>query len=52
MKKRSAVIRLIAVLLVMAFMAYRAVFGLGSDQSGSVYDVNFGLDLRGGVSIT
>ena len=52
MKKRSAVIRLIAVLLVMAFMAYTAVFGLGSDQSGSVYDVNLGLDLRGGVSIT
>ena len=52
MKKRSAVIRLIAVLLVMAFMAYTAMFGLGSDQSGSVYDVNLGLDLRGGVSIT
>lgn len=52
MKKRSAIIRLIAVVAVMIFFGYTAIFGLGSDQSGSVYDVNLGLDLRGGVSIT
>lgn len=52
MKKKNAVIRLIAIVAVMVFIGYTAIFGLGSDQSGSVNDVNLGLDLRGGVSIT
>ena len=52
MKKKNAVIRLIAIVAVMVFIGYTALFGLGSDQSGSVNEVNLGLDLRGGVSIT
>ncbi|MCI6675358.1 MAG: protein translocase subunit SecD [Clostridiales bacterium] len=52
MKKRNAMICLIAVLAVIIFMGYTAFLGLGSDQSGSFYDINLGLDLRGGVSIT
>lgn len=52
MKKNNAIIRLIVLLAVMILVGYTAIFGLGSDQSGSIRDINLGLDLQGGVSIT
>jgi len=52
MKKRNAVIGLIALLAVMCGLVYAAAFGIGPDKSGSIKHVNLGLDLAGGVSIT
>ena len=52
MSKRKGIFSLIALLAVTAFVIYTAIFGLGSDASGSMADINLGLDLRGGVSIT
>ena len=52
MSKKKGIFSLIALLAVTAFVIYTAIFGLGSDASGSMADINLGLDLRGGVSIT
>ncbi|MGI6106459.1 MAG: protein translocase subunit SecD [Lachnospiraceae bacterium] len=52
MSRKGAVARLIAWLALLAFIGYTAIFGLGSDGSGSMNDITLGLDLRGGVSIT
>ncbi|MCR5676275.1 MAG: protein translocase subunit SecD [Lachnospiraceae bacterium] len=52
MKKSRAVIGLIVTVLLLAGMGYTAIFGLGSDQSGSLSSIDLGLDLAGGVSIT
>ena len=52
MNKRSGMIRLIVVLVCIAFIVYTAAFGLGKEGSGSLNDISLGLDLRGGVSIT
>ena len=52
MKKSNAVISLIVVLVLLAGLGYTAIFGLGSDQSGSISSIDLGLDLAGGVSIT
>lgn len=50
--KTSGVLRLAAAVLVLVFLAYVAVLGLGFEQSGSAHDIKLGLDLAGGVSIT
>ena len=52
MSKKSGIIRLVVVLVCMAFIVYTAAIGLGKDGSGSLNDISLGLDLRGGVSIT
>ncbi|MCR4763830.1 MAG: protein translocase subunit SecD [Lachnospiraceae bacterium] len=52
MKKSRAVISLIVVILLLAGLGYTAIFGLGSDHSGSLNSIDLGLDLAGGVSIT
>lgn len=52
MNKKSGIIKLVALLAVIAFIVYTAAFGLGKDASGSMNDISLGLDLRGGVSIT
>ncbi len=52
MSKKKGIISLVAVLAVTALVLYTAIFGIGEDGSGSMADINLGLDLRGGVSIT
>ncbi len=52
MKKNRAVISLIIFVLILGLLGYTAVFGVGSDKSGSASSIKLGLDLAGGVSIT
>ena len=52
MKKSRAVISLIVFVLVLVGLGYVAVFGVGTDKSGSASSIKLGLDLAGGVSIT
>ncbi len=52
MKKSRAVVSLIAFVLILGLLGYTAVFGVGSDKSGSASSIKLGLDLAGGVSIT
>ncbi len=52
MKKSRAVIGLIVYVLILGLLGYTAVFGVGSDKSGSASSIKLGLDLAGGVSIT
>lgn len=52
MKKNRAVIGLIVFVLILGLLGYTAVFGVGSDKSGSASSIKLGLDLAGGVSIT
>lgn len=52
MKKNRAVVSLIAFVLILGLLGYTAVFGVGSDKSGSASSIKLGLDLAGGVSIT
>ncbi len=52
MSKKNGIIRLVVMVLAIAFLAYTAMVGLGSDHSGSMKDIKQGLDLAGGVSIT
>ncbi len=52
MKKNRAVISLIVFVLILGLLGYTAVFGVGSDKSGSASSIKLGLDLAGGVSIT
>ncbi len=52
MKKNRAVVSLIAFVLILGLLGYMAVFGVGSDKSGSASSIKLGLDLAGGVSIT
>ncbi len=52
MKKSRAVVSLIVFVLILGLLGYTAVFGVGSDRSGSASSIKLGLDLAGGVSIT
>lgn len=52
MKKSKAVVSLIVYLLILGLLGYTAIFGVGSDKSGSAGSIKLGLDLAGGVSIT
>ncbi len=52
MKKKRAVMSLIVFVLILGLLGYTAVFGVGSDKSGSASSIKLGLDLAGGVSIT
>ncbi|MCH5260635.1 MAG: protein translocase subunit SecD [Lachnospiraceae bacterium] len=52
MKKSRAVISLIVFVLILGLLGYTAVYGIGSDKSGSASSIKLGLDLAGGVSIT
>ena len=52
MKKNKAMISLIVFVLILGLLGYTAVFGVGSDKSGSASSIKLGLDLAGGVSIT
>ena len=52
MSKRSAVIVIIAFLLITALCIYTAAFGWGPEHKGAASNIKKGLDLEGGVSIT
>jgi len=52
MKKSRGVITLVVMALLLGFLGYTAVFGLGTEQSGAASGIKQGLDLAGGVSIT
>lgn len=52
MKKRNAIIVLVLAVLLITGGAYMVVNGIGGEGSGSAKNINLGLDLAGGVSIT
>ena len=52
MKKRTGVIVLILTAILTVFLCYCSFVGLGSSHSGAARNINLGLDLAGGVSIT
>ncbi len=52
MNKSKGTLHLLITLICMALILALAFVGIGDDASGSIYDINLGLDLAGGVSIT
>ena len=52
MKKSRGIISLILVAAVMIFLGVTCIFGLNSWGMGAAKNINLGLDLEGGVSIT
>ena len=52
MKKRNAIISLIAMVLLIAALSYVVMNGIGVEKTGSAQGIDLGLDLAGGVSIT
>lgn len=52
MSKNKAIAVLLCVLLLLAGVTYVDLFGVNAEGDGSASDVNLGLDLAGGVSIT
>lgn len=52
MKKSKAIVSLILLAALLAGLSYIAFVGIGSSHSGSMKNINLGLDLAGGVSIT
>lgn len=52
MKKNRAVITLLITVLVLGFLSYTAVWGIGAEKTGAAANIKQGLDLAGGVSIT
>ena len=52
MKKNKAIVVLLCVLLALIGVTYVDIFGVNPEGDGSMSDINLGLDLAGGVSIT
>lgn len=52
MNKKKGILVLLITFLVLAFITYVDIFGLGAEKKGSASDIKLGLDLAGGVSIT
>ena len=52
MKKNKAIVVLLSILLILVGVVYVDVFGVNPEGDGSISDINLGLDLAGGVSIT
>ena len=52
MKKNRAIAILLCIFVVLAGVTYIDIAGTDADGSGSASDINLGLDLAGGVSIT
>ncbi|MCD8021409.1 MAG: protein translocase subunit SecD [Clostridiales bacterium] len=50
--KQNAVLTIVAMLLVAALCLYTVLVGLGKQHKGSAENIELGLDLAGGVSIT
>ena len=52
MKKNRAIGVLAAMAALIVLLAYTSIVGFGPTGSGAARNITFGLDLRGGVSIT
>lgn len=52
MKKNKGGLVLAIIILVIVGLSYTAAFGIGKTNTGSAKNINLGLDLAGGVSIT
>ncbi len=52
MKKSRGILTLVLVLILTGFFCFTAAVGIGPTHSGSAANINTGLDLSGGVSIT
>lgn len=52
MKKNKAIVVLLCILLALIGVTYVDIFGVNPEGDGSISDINLGLDLAGGVSIT
>lgn len=52
MSKNKAIVVLLCIFLLLAGVTYVDIFGVNAEGDGSAADVNLGLDLAGGVSIT
>lgn len=52
MKKSKGLAILLGTLIVLAGLTYIAIYGVGSNKTGSASSIDLGLDLAGGVSIT
>ena len=52
MKTRKGILSLIAIVALMALLGVTTTIGLGKGHSGAAKNINLGLDLEGGVSIT
>ena len=50
--KQRAILTILAVILVAAVCIFTVFAGLGKDHKGSAKNIELGLDLAGGVSIT
>ncbi|MGN0402995.1 MAG: protein translocase subunit SecD [Acetatifactor sp.] len=52
MNKKKSIVTMLCILLLLAGVIYIDFFGVNPEGSGSASDINLGLDLAGGVSIT
>ena len=52
MKKSRGILSLILIAAVMVFLGVTSIHGLNSKGMGAARNINLGLDLEGGVSIT
>ena len=52
MKKSGGIISLIVITILIALLGFAAAAGFGKSDLGAVKNMNLGLDLKGGVSIT
>ena len=52
MKKSRGIIIIILTVLIIAGLSFMEAVGFGSEKTGNIRDINLGLDLAGGVSIT
>lgn len=50
--KKNGMIRLVVFVVILAAIVYTAIAGMDKAGAGSIYNINRGLDLAGGVSIT
>ena len=52
MKKSRGILNLILAAVLMAVLGFTTVVGWGDGKTGAAKNINLGLDLEGGVSIT
>ncbi len=52
MKKSRGILSLVLTVVLIAFLGFTTVVGIGSKHSGAAKNIKLGLDLAGGVSIT
>lgn len=52
MKKSRGILSLVLTVILIAFLGFTAVVGIGNKHSGAAKNIKLGLDLAGGVSIT